>query len=252
MADGAVLEGQQPPVQQKPSADPPTTPPPPDPTISRLEAGLAAQREEIERLKVASNHPPVSPSPLPSPPTKADLERRFFQDPLTSTAAIAQHAAANAVSQFGAPLETLRDIARDRVRSIDPEVFDKFEPEIIAAVGTMPPQFQANSAVWTNAFNIVRGKHITEVLEMKGQKAPPVKDGPSAPSVRVSQAPAKPPLSENEKIIAEGFGLTEDEYRHGKEFHENQDRIFGELLTTDSVKKRKKERLEKEKKNAGK
>ena len=227
-------------AEQPPSSTlPPVTPqrqqpPAEDPETVRLRGEVARHQKEIDQLRSRVTAPPQPAAGNQQPPSQAELQREFYRDPVGYSAAIAQRVVQDQINnvQQGSH-ETLMRVARDAARAIDPKFFDKYELEVRANVDTVAPQFRTNVAVWENAFKLVRGNHIDEILAERGQtpapepaRAPAVHvasgDGPAGPSARAASAPAGQELSSEEKHIAKKLHLTEAQYKAGKAAYEGQ------------------------------
>lgn len=208
------------------------------------------QLQQVLRQARAQSQPQARPAGMA--PTKEDLEKSFWQNPLDMTAAIAQRAAAEASqaafhagqASIAPAMDTMIQTARDQARARDPEIFDKFQLEIDAKVAMVHPQYRTNVNVWVNAYNNTIGENMEEVLRMRQGRVeggpPPIKGaaGPSVPSTRQAPSPKQTSLSDDEKRMAKKLGLTDDEYRRGRVRYENQDTSWDEVITFDSSRRR--------------
>lgn len=222
----AALEQQLPPVQ---------TPPPLSEAdqIKRLRQDLDAQKtvtsQMVERMQTQILNPPTQSQPQAS---KSDLEKQFFKSPLEMTAQIAQNISGaitqKAMQEMGSSFETLRQVARDKVREKDPATFDKYVMEIEARVGAMSPNYHTNIHVWDAAFNTVKGEHLREILDADRQATPRSaavhisQDGGPVTSQRSQPAPKAEKLSEDESRMAKNLGLSEEQYKAGKAHYQGQ------------------------------
>lgn len=223
----------------------------PDEGLATLQKQLAESTADNERLKIALKSKPAPPPANPAQPTKDEIEKTFWGNPIDMTSAIAQRAAQEAEQRvMNALLPSQRDAARDKVRSEDSEVFDKYESEILEMVNTTSPQFHGNINVWQNALAMIRGKHFDEISKAKadkkattdeGQVTTPrlTSDGPAPPSSRQPPAPKVTPLTDDEKATANGLDMTEAEYKRGQYRLANQDTEWGKVITFSSVAKRR-------------
>jgi hypothetical protein len=228
---------------------------PPDPRTIRLEQELAEQRRLTNNLANVLNRN----QPQNNQPSREDMNRQFFQDPITSTQAIAQQAVREVTQQFGeSHMDTLIALARDRVRAQDPELFDRYLPEIEGRVALAGPQFRTNINVWESAFNMVKGAHLNELRDQVRQQQPQApaihvsrEGGPAQPNVPQGPAPREVALSDEEKKMAKKLGITEDMYRTGKQQNDNQTDLefaplgpssWDKVITFDSKEKRRSER----------
>lgn len=227
--------------------DPPAIPDNVSSELDRMRQDIAGIRDAVQNRPVL---PPQPPAPDAGTPDVRSIEKEFWKNPLTVTAAISQHAVAQALQATqGQTHDTLVEVAkqqaRNRLSSDDADLFDAYKGEIEQVVGTLAPQFQTNVNVWSNATTTVFGRHIADIVKIKAKKngAPsPSGDGPAPPSTKGAPAPVKTPLTPEEKQWAKNWDITEDEYRHGKEILDDQDKHFEEVLTFDSKRKARKER----------
>jgi hypothetical protein len=234
--------------------------PPQDDELEQLRAQLAQAEQKNTQLQSQVRQQPVVQPPPPQPTqaqpgqqmTEADMNRQFYQSPVRNVAEIARHEARQAAAEVYSTIQAqqgdlLVQQARETARKADPDVFDALEPLVLAKVEQMTsqmPQYKVNPTVWTNAFNMTKGENVDKVLEVKGRKTgqqggdPSTtgrNDGPRAPSTRTPPAPKKVELSDDEKVFAKKMRLSEDQYRQGKEFHANQDKMWEGVVTFDSA-----------------
>lgn len=219
-----------------------------------LQKQLADTTAENERLKVAVKSKVIQPAPAPgNVPTKEDIEKRFWTDPLDMTSAIANRAVFEAEQRIMSNvIPSQREAARKEIRGsgIDAEIFDKYAAEIDAAINGMQPQFQGNIQVWRNALNIIKGDHFDDITKFKADKRAAeggdsivtttrTNDGPALPSGRQPPPPKEKPLSDDEKRIAGGLELTDAEYKRGQHRYDNQDTEWSKVVTFSSATKRR-------------
>ena len=242
------VDGGLPPAPPKPQA--------PDPALARLEQQLNQQGKLMADLmrKVGGSEPP--PAGGEPPKNKADLDKEFFKSPVESTAKIAQSVGEalmqRQMQEMGGQFETLKQIARDKAREDDPELFDKYALEIENKMTGLQPNLLTNIHVWKSAFNVVKGEHLSEVLNERREKenrAPAVHishEGGPAPSRVSPPAPASAKLSEDEQRVARQLGISNEQYQAGKDHIAGQnDRgksSWDGHITFDSREKRKIER----------
>lgn len=250
---------------------PPATPPATDPERERLAGDLARSRAENARLtaliRSGQAAPPTvvqqgAPPAAPQPDLK-DLNRRFLQDPMQTATAVAQSVVQQTVPQqisaaVAPHMEALVTVAKDAARREDPETWDRFAAEVeLEVTQNTPQQYWTNPNIWKHGFNVVKGKHYNELKNVPPAAAPAVhissSGGPGAPSTRTAPAtPGHAALSADEKEVARGFGLTDDQYASAKAKLENMDprgRVnkpspFDGLITFSSKQKRKEQRDE--------
>lgn len=226
--------------------------PPPAPTddaVDQLTRTIEEQGRTLQQLQ--SRIPPAPPPAQPVAPDKKAIEKQFWENPLDMVAAISQHAVQSALAaQPQVGQDTLVETAKQQVRSLDPDVWDKFYLEIEAKVSeAVQPQYRGSVNVWRNAFNLVKGEHVSDIIKMKaGPPKPAVPgDGPAPPSPRSAPAPKEDPLTAEQKEVAAKFGMSEDDYRRGLANVANQPGktlpcAWDQVITFDSEAKRKEQR----------
>lgn len=217
---------------------------PPDIAAARLEAQLANVTSQLEGLRgqvsQASQPRPAQPAPL----DKKDLEKAFWNDPLGMTSSIANAAAAQAAGFVqNQNIETMREVAKDKVRALDPETFDRYAGEIDAKVRLVHPAQQSNIQVWHSAFSMVKGEHVDEIIAAKAAKAPAqttakTGDGPASPSTKAAPAPKTEPLTDEEKTFVKKFKISEEGFRRGASRYASQSEegpsSWDDVITFDS------------------
>lgn len=210
---------------------PPATPPPAvDPAVARLTASLEQTRGQVEQLR-RQVLAPAQPAPVPgAPPTRQEMERQFMQAPVDMTAAIAQRTVQEAMQRFGANgFDTQVEMAMNLARGTNPDdqtLWDRYLPEIQGAVAQVDPQLRINSTVWRNAFQMVKGAHVDDIIASRQAAQTP--QGNQSPAVHVrtgnqsgvpSKAPAAPTaekLTDDEARFAKKFRIEPEEYLAGK------------------------------------
>lgn len=249
-----------------PGAQPQQNQPQVDPRVARLEQELQEQRRLTNNLStvLSRNVPQQNNGQNPS---REDMQRQFYADPINSTQAIAAQAAREAVQQYGAGhMETLVATAREQARSSDPELFDRYIAEIEGNVALAGPQFAANTNVWKSAFNMAKGQHMNEIRDAARQQNPQApaihvsrEGGPGVPNVPQGPAPRVAELNEDQKRTAKKLGITEDMYRQGIEYNDKQTDLdfnplgpssWDKVITFDSREKRRNERAAANRRNA--
>jgi hypothetical protein len=212
---------------------PTSVPPADDPEKTRLATELARARQENERLR--QNVPPrQTEQPRPTP-TNADLNKEFYKDAVTNSAAIADAVVNNRLQQANAAsYDTLVAVAAQTARGTDPEdqaLFDKYRTDIELKMATVEPQWRQNATVWRNAFIAVKGEKLPEIVAEARNKAPAVhisrENGPSAPSAPTPKA-SKVQLTAEEQRTADRFGMTPEEYSATRDKLNNSSEL-GEL-----------------------
>ena len=218
-----------------------------DSGLAALQKQLKEQGEEVGRLKQA-----VKQAPQPKqeqqlqtqPPSKDDIEKMFWKDPLPMMDAIAKRAALETEQRvMSSTIDTQVELARDKVKAANEELFADYEVEIEQMVAQVQPQFRGNINVWQNAVKMIKGAHMDEIMAKKQAKEAPanktVSDGPASPSTRTAPAPKDKPLSDEQREVAKGLHLTDDEYRRGQKRYENQSAEWAKVVTFSSEDKRR-------------
>lgn len=220
--------------------------------LDKLQQQLDQQARDMAAMRTSQTRPTVTHPQPNGTMSREDVEKEFWKNPLETSATIARMAATEAMNNINASMApTLIDAARTSARNTDPELFDQYRDEVEAAVAIAPENIRGNANVWINAFRMVKGEHVNDIVAKKtaanasaavhtGKRTD---DGPASPSTRTPAAPAKTALSDDEKSIARKLGLTEDGYRHGKELMEQQDgagpSMWDKVVTTNSREKRR-------------
>lgn len=238
-----------PPVQTQ--QVPPAAAAPPDPAMQRMQQQLDQQQQTsnaiLERLK------PQNPQP-----SGDEMNRSFFKEPVRMSDAIARQAASEVVNQaLAGQFDTLIASARAQVRSGNEAIFDKYTQEIEAKVMLVDPQFRTNINVWQNALQMVKGMHLNDILEedrKASPRAPAVHisndGGPARSSGHQPPAPKGVELSPEEKSMARGLRIPEDQYLAGKAQldlsnygrADSKDNAFDSVVTFDSRERKRNER----------
>lgn len=219
-----------------------------DDDIARLSGELDGLKRSlgqvVEHIRGTASPPPRPESvPAPAPggaPNKDDLTKQFYKDPLTASAQISSAVVQDQLSKALAPYhQTAVVAARATARGsgVNAEIFDALEVQIEATMQTMPQQGHAMVSVWQNAFDLAKGKNLDKVMEITNKYKKPASsrsfsdDGPSAPSHNAPPARKEEALSEDERAVMVGMGLTESQYRKGKEYAGNSSALFDDFLT---------------------
>jgi hypothetical protein len=210
-----------------------------DTELDQLKARLAQQDTELSTLKqTLQQRPAPQPQPVPQkPPSKAELEKEFWADPLGKLGELAQVVRNNTLAEVQAMQhEPLTDLAKQKARETDPEVFDALEVQVLAKIQDIPKQYHTNTTLWVNALNQVKGENLDKVMEIRGksgQRAPHLPDGPAPTSPR-NLPTTKKTLQPEEAEIARKMKLTPEQYLRGKEFYANQEDMWKGVVTFDS------------------
>ena len=94
------------------------------------------------------------------------------------------------------------------------ELWGKYEKEVDEFMSTMPGQVRVQPNAYENAFKFILAQHLDEVIEHRtARKTETEKRAFVEPATAAEGArPKKADLSDIEKQVARGLGLTDDEY----------------------------------------
>lgn len=217
-----------------------------DDELEQLRRRLDASERKTNALEEQAKQKPVVQPPQAVQPsqqqTVEDLNKKFWTNPAEMVAQMANVIAEQKAGQvYGAIQSQQGDLlinqAKEVARKADPELFDALEVHIGAKMQTVPDQYKVNPTVWVNAFNTVKGEHMDKVMELKGKRVQPTGsgDGPRPPSHRQPPAAKVEKLSDDELKFARKLKLTEEQYRQGKEFYGDQEKMWKGVVTFDST-----------------
>jgi hypothetical protein len=223
----------------------PPDPPQPDPAISAMQNQIAQLNQTVQRL---TQPPPPPAVNQPAPGSKEEVEKVFWKDPLNTSAAIAQRVAMETMSRYQQQnFETMVESAKSLALA-DPKlklVYEKFPVDVEAKLANVDPQFRTNATVWKNAIIMVRGEKADELMKHQSSAPKPGQgDGPAPANHRTAPAPpTTSKLTEDEKKWAANLKLSEEQYAKGKERYENQEQRWGDVITFDSMERRRQDAL---------
>lgn len=212
--------------------------------VDKLAAQLNDLTAGVNQLQAAMAQA-QQPKPVAAPqPTKEEINKEFFKDPITQVAQVSNLVAQNAMGQVhAAVMPALERVARDSIRGTDSETFDLYQAEIEANVAKVHPSQRGNPDVWQAAFDMVKGKHVNDIIAAKAKSKPPTaadgkRDGPAPPSPRESPAPKVEALNDEERDFCKKFKITEEAYRRGAKRYDSQSDTgpssWDEFVTFDS------------------
>lgn len=114
---------------------------------------------------------------------------------------------------LGYQVQTARTLFEQRHEA--DEDFRAYKDELEEFMKGIPPEVKANPAAWDNAMDFVRAKHLKEIVERRTKKQSQMDQRAFAepPSGSSPGRASKASLSDDQKAIAKGLGLSEDEYR---------------------------------------
>src|SRR5213080_2789784 len=106
---------------------------------------------------------------------------------------------------------TAERLSRDEVNR---ELWQKYEKEVDDFMSTMPGQVRVQPNAYENAFKFILAQHLDEVIEHRtSKKTEAEKRAFVEPATAAEGArPKKVDLSDLEKQVARGLGLTDEEY----------------------------------------
>lgn len=197
-------------------------------------------KETVNRLVTAVQD---RPQPVQQQPTRPAFDRteavkKFYEDPLGTLSGAMEFASQRAVQQTMQTMApTMVDMARSRARESDPDLFDIFEPQIVARMNEMPPELRTNTTVWVNVFNTLKGENLDKVMQHKGQKQSQKtsNDGPITPSSKSQPVNTnKTKLTDEELVWAKKYKLSPEQYAQGKADYANQEAAWNRVMTFDS------------------
>lgn len=211
---------------------PPVAAPQPDPAVQRLQTELQRSKQDVETLRrqiFSTPAPQPAAAPSAPAPTKADINREFIKDPTEYSMAIATRVANETINRtMGPAYETMVEQARQLARGEDPEMWDRFQAEIQANVDMVEPHLKTNVNVWKNSFRMVKGAHLSEIVEAaraKPNSGPGIiiRDG-GGPTHSNAAAPAQPKeaITPEEHRVAQKFRISDEEYLRSKKANLSQ------------------------------
>lgn len=165
--------------------------------------------------------------PVTTTPHPTLTKEQFWQDPV----AAAQQLQAGLITQeqfqtLTAPfIESMVDVARDMARRGKPH-WDKYAVEIESVMANMTQQQRATTRCWEITYNTVIGSHAADIEKdaVARATAPPstlppsgAPETPAAPVDLTSITASSKRGTKNAAQVAEGLGLSHDQYRKGME-----------------------------------
>ena len=199
-----------------------------DQELNALRNNVASLTNTVQQLTSQQAPPqPVDP--------RTAMNQAFWQNPADASYALATRAAAEQVgAQMAQSFEGLRELARDKARATNPDLFDRFSEKIDGLVQTMPREAQIQKQYWISATERVIGAHYNDLRREEQEaaregkpKAPAFhgsSDGPARAGVPAAAATGSggAELSDDAKMIARRMRLSEDQMRKGIEIFASQ------------------------------
>lgn len=204
-----------------------------DPQIAAIQqqqrdiaARLAQMQQSLQPQQ--QQRPPADPAQV-----RQQLNDQIWNDPtqlltlsdIAMQRRLAEYQQAQAQQNF--PRD--REMAMDSAKRAEPLVFQMYQAEVEDFVRQRYEPHQTNPEVWKLAAKAVKGEHAQEITDaMRRAKQ---NGGPAAPSLKGQPAPPnKDSLDDEEKQVASDiFGISEDRYKAGRKFYEDQ-RAKGDRL----------------------
>lgn len=242
----------------------------PDPELARMRSELTKLTGQLSRMQPAL---PAQPTAQPATqPDKKELNRRFFEDPIASTAQVAAMVTQNITANLGAAsYDTMVEVAKREAIKGKEKLWEKYGPEteaLVLASTEQAPLSRQNIHVWRNGLNQVLGIHADEIAAAARAEAnqPPAdgepnrsaavhisSDGGPAGTSRNAPAPKAEKLSDDEMRVVRGLKITPEAYLAGKHAIDNQSEkgpsSWDKLITFDSKEKRRQDRANADKRN---
>ena len=106
---------------------------------------------------------------------------------------------------------TAERLSRDEVNR---ELWQKYEKEVDEFMSTMPGQVRVQPNAYENAFRFVLSQHLDEVVDLRVSKRSEAEKRAfvEPATAAVGAQPKKVDLSDLEKQVARGLGMTDEEY----------------------------------------
>ncbi|SRR6266702_1601957 len=159
--------------------------------IANLEQRIPQQREERREA--------------PKGPTS------FLDD---ENAAFNERMAPYAMMMLSNQSESAKFIARQSLKGVDAQIWDKYSTEIEQVMTTVDPHYKAMPQTWMNALDNIAGKHRNDILKMASEKSEFFSE--SAGGVGGGGGPrpdeVEPTMTTEQKKIAKGFGVKDADY----------------------------------------
>lgn len=200
-----------------------------DNELSALQRNVANLTQTVQQLTGAQ-----PPQQAPVDPRTA-MNQAFWQNPADAAYALAHRAASEQVgAQMAQSFEGLRELARDKARATNPELFDRFADKIDQLVQAMPREVQIQKQYWISATERVIGAHYNDLRREEQEaaregkpKAPALhgmSDGPARAGVPAASAVGggADDLSDEAKIVARRMRLSTEQMKRGIEIYQNQ------------------------------
>lgn len=201
-----------------------------DNELSSLQRNVANLTQTVQQLAGGGQQgPPAQVDP------RTAMNQAFWQNPADAAYALAHRAASEQVgAQMAQSFEGLRELARDKARATNPELFDRFADKIDTLVQNMPKEVQIQKQYWISATERVIGAHYNDLRREEQEaaregkpKAPALhgmSDGPARAGVPAASATggSGDDLSDDAKFVARRMRLSNEQMKRGIEIYGNQ------------------------------
>lgn len=160
-------------------------------------------KEQLRKLDAKVN-PPPEPLPNNGPVSFLDDENQAFN----------QRLAPFAITTLRNQASAAKFMAVQSLKPLDRKIWDKYSDEIDEVMKSVDLQNQAVPQTWTNALDIVAGRHRNDIVKMVEDKTDfflevPSNGGRGAPGTSDPDAP----LSQEQRDLAKRLGITDDDYK---------------------------------------
>ncbi len=141
------------------------------------------------------------------------LSDRMSQDPVS---VLDEHFAARMAPLINQSLEYQVNQARElfEQRMSTDEEFNEYKGELEEFMKGIPPQVKAQPKAWADGLNFIRARHIDEIVEKRSKRTLARDKAAFVEGQGASATTPKGPvmLNADQKAIAKGLGIPEDEY----------------------------------------
>lgn len=213
------------PAKTEDTAKPDATPPvaaAPDPEIAAMRAENAQLRAATEKAQqdaaAATGYVQQLTQHIQNAaangqrPSADDIREKFVENPVGVVDALFQERMAPLYGNYlNNQAQLNRQLAAERLKG---DNWSKYEKEVDEFMKTIPAEVQAQPGSYEQAFRFVQAKHLDEIIEERAtqrlaKERNAFVEGGSAAAANGQQTPK---LSPEERSVAEGLGLTVEDY----------------------------------------
>ena len=172
-------------------------------TLAEQKAGEVDDvKNQLRALEARVPRPVVEESKTKQPTSFLDDENQAFNERL----------APFAIATLNAQSQNAKFIARQSLKGLDCQMWDKYSSEIDDVMSTVDLQHKALSETWINALNVVAGRHRHDILKMANDKTDFFSEtaggtGDGGPS---NEEPIR--LSNEQAAVAKRLGISTEDY----------------------------------------